>query len=113
MSKNYENTCSMTQKELIDEYFMEYRAQLLDVAAFLDRMERSVEQNGSDDFRYKAMLEAIQVLAGNEPERVERMQMILSDRDTRLLEERDSVSAYGAVDTSENRKRTPEPEAGD
>jgi len=105
----------MPQSELIAEYFMEYRAQLLDVAAFLDRMERSVEQDGAEDFRFKAMMEAIQILADGESERVERMQMVLSDRDTRTLEKRDSVSAFGAVDAGEERKRTAEaaPEGAD
>ena len=115
MPEKYDNTCPMSQKDLINEYFMEYRAQLLDVAAFLDRMERSVEKNGEDDFRFKALLDSIKVLASDEPMRVERMQMILSDADTRLLEERDSVSAFGAVDSGEERKRAaPEAEvAGD
>lgn len=114
MPEKYDNTCPMSQKDLIAEYFMEYRAQLLDVAAFMDRMERSVEKNGEEDFRYKALLAAIDVLASGDPMRTERMQMILSDTDTRLLEERDSVSAFGAVDTSEERKRAEvEAQAGD
>lgn len=105
MTEQYDNTCPMSQKDLIAEYFMEYRAQLLDVAAFLDRMERSVDKNGEDDFRFKALLEAIDILASGDPMRVERMQMVLSDSDVRLLEERDSVSAFGAVDSEELRKR--------
>ena len=40
---------------------------------------------------------------------IEKMQMILSDRDTRLLEERDSVSAYGAVDAASERRREVSP----
>lgn len=107
MAEKYENTCPMSQHDLIEEYFMEYRAQLLDVAAFLDRMERSVDKNGEDDFRFKALLEAIDILAGDDPQRVERMQLVLSDQDTRLLEERDSVSAFGAVG-DEPRKRAVE-----
>lgn len=106
MSENYDNTCPMSQKDLIAEYFMEYRAQLLDVAAFLDRMDRSTEKNGEDDFRFKALLEAINILAGDRPMRVEQMQMILSDRDTRLLEERDSVGAFGAVGDEERKRIT-------
>jgi len=113
MTDHYQDTCPMPQSELIAEYFMEYRAQLLDVAAFLDRMDRSVEQDGEDDFRYQALLESIQVLADGQPGRVERMQMILSDQDTRLLEERDSISAYGAADASQQRARTEAEPAGD
>lgn len=92
----YENSCPMSQKELIDEYFMEYRAQLLSIAAFLDRLERSVNHNAEDDFRLKAFREALEVLTREEPRRAEAIQLILSDRDTTLMDERDQQSAYGA-----------------
>lgn len=104
--ENYDNTCPMPQQELIDEFFMEYRAKLLAVAAFIDRMERSVEKNGEDDFRWQAFQEAMQVLASDEPDRVYRMQMILSDPDTTLMDERDGQSAYGAFNPE---SRTKEP----
>lgn len=93
---NWENTCPMSQQELVDEFFMEYRAQLLAVAAFLDRMDRSVSKNADEDFRVVAFREALAVLTSDEPERTERIQMILSDRDTTLMDERDQQSAFGA-----------------
>ena len=91
-----QGACPLTQQELVDEYFMEYRAMLLAVAAFLDRMDRSVDKNAEDDFRVKALHEALEELKSGKPERVERIQMILSDRDTTLMNERDGQSAYGA-----------------
>ena len=100
---NFSNTCPMSQKDLIAEYFMEYRAQLVDVAAFLDRLDRSVEQNGHEDFRLKAFRDALKLLASDEPGRVERIQMVFSDPDISLLEERDQQSAFGAHDPKENR----------
>ena len=33
----HSGTCPLTQQQLIDEYFMEVRAKILDVAAFLER----------------------------------------------------------------------------
>lgn len=91
-----QGACPLTQKELVDEYFMEYRAMLLAVGAFLDRMDRSVEHNAEDDFRVVAFKQALHELVGDEPGRVERIQMLLSDRDTTLMDERDQQSAYGA-----------------
>jgi hypothetical protein len=94
----YLNSCPLSQKDLIAEYFMEYRAQLIDLAAFLDRLDRSVVQNGHEDFRLKALRDAIEILSSPDDHRVERMQMILSDPNIALLEERDQQSAFGAFD---------------
>jgi hypothetical protein len=103
MKDHYHNSCPMSQKDLIAEYFMEYRAQLIDLAAFLDRLDRSFEQNGAEDFRLKALREAIEVLSSPDDHRVERIQMILSDPNVSLLEERDQQSAYGAYDAEHPR----------
>jgi hypothetical protein len=94
----YNNTCPLSQKQLVDEYFIEYRAQILAVAAFLDRLDRSVEHNAEDEFRFKAFRKAAAELMSDKPGRVERVQMILSDPRTSLLDERDQQSAYGAFD---------------
>ena len=94
----YKNTCSLSQKQLIDEYFIEYRAQVLAVAAFLDRLDRSVEHNAEDEFRFKAFRKAVAELTSDEPGRAARIQMILSDPRTSLLEERDQQAAFGAFD---------------
>jgi hypothetical protein len=96
--KKYAGTCPMTQKELVNEYFMEYRNQILSVAAFLDRMDRSVDINAEDDFRVVALRQALEVLSDVKLERVERIQMLLSDPNLSLLEERDRQNAFGAFD---------------
>ncbi|MDQ4044121.1 MAG: hypothetical protein M3173_01535 [Chloroflexota bacterium] len=75
---------------------MEHRTKILDIAAFLDRLDRSVEQNGNDDFRIVAFRAAVEELSSGDPERVERVQMIFSDQDTSLLGELDRKAAYGA-----------------
>ncbi len=94
-----ESDSPLTQRQLIDEYFMEHRTKILDLAAFLDRMERASERNAEDDFRYVAFRQALRELSSEQPGRVERVQMMLSDRSTELMEERDQQSAFGAART--------------
>jgi hypothetical protein len=96
--KNDAGSCPLTQKELINEYYMDYRNQIIAIAAFLDRMDRSSALNAEDDFRVVAMRKAIQVLSTDGPERVERIQMLLSDPNISLLEERDRQNAFGAFE---------------
>jgi hypothetical protein len=86
----------LTQQQLIDEYFMEHRTKVLDIAAFMDRLDRAEIRNGEDDFRYVAFRETLRELNSPEPGRVERVQMILSDRTTEPLAELDRKAAYGA-----------------
>jgi hypothetical protein len=93
---NAQGTCPLTQKQLISEYFMEYRNRVLAVAAFLDRMDRSIDHNAEDDFRVVALREALHILTEDGPERVERIQMIFSDPNITLMDERDRQNAYGA-----------------
>ena len=92
-------TCPLTQQQLIDEYFMEVRAKILDVAAFLDRMDRSVERNAEDDFRIVAMQQALQALAVGTFGRAYDIQMIFSDPTTEPLMQLDRKSALGAFDS--------------
>ena len=90
------NTCPLSQQKLIDEFFIEHRTKILDIAGFLDRMDRSVDKNGEDDFRLRAFRKALSVLSEDEVGRAERVQMTLSDLNTELLKERDQQGAFGA-----------------
>lgn len=96
--KQQDGTCPLTQQQLIDVYFMEVRAKILDVAAFLDRMDRSVERNAEDDFRMVAMRQALQALCADTPGRVYDIQMIFSDPTIEPLVQLDRKSAFGAFD---------------
>jgi len=93
---SYENTCPLSQQQLIDEYFMEHRVKVLDLAAFLDRFERSVDKNAEQDFRIVAFRESLRELISAAPGRVERVEMIFSDQNTELLPSLDRKAAYGA-----------------
>jgi hypothetical protein len=97
-------TSPLTQRELIAEYFMEHRVQVLELAAFLDRLDRAREIDAEDDFRLRSIREALAVLVDDDGppaqhvQRVQRVQMIFSDPRSELLEELDQKSAKGAYD---------------
>lgn len=94
-------SCPLTQRELIDLYFLEQRNNVLGLAAFLDRLDRSVELDGQDDFRIRALRESLRALAATHEEpRVERVHAILSDPRTDLLPVLDQKAAKGAYDAS-------------
>jgi hypothetical protein len=45
----------MTRQQILDLYFLDARHKLIELAAFLDRVERA---DGKDDFRIKSFREA-------------------------------------------------------
>lgn len=73
----------MTRAAVTDLYFLEARSKLIDLAAFLDRVERS---EGEDDHRLSALRDALKALAGRagdgtgtEKTRAEETLLIFSD----------------------------------
>jgi hypothetical protein len=88
----------LSPTELVDEYFIENRTKLLDVAAFLDRLDRAAPA-AADDFRLQAFREALAILADpTGGDRVERMQLLFSDPTDAPLEALDRKGALGAYD---------------
>jgi hypothetical protein len=71
----------MSRARVADAYFIEHRARVLDVAAFLDRLDRAPAAPGEagDDFRIAAFRRAVAVLGDGKPERVRRILELLSD----------------------------------
>lgn len=96
MTQRAPHESSMTQQELVDTYFMEQRAKIIDIAAYLDRLDRATEQNANDDFRMVALRKALHELTSTGTGRVERALMAFSDQNTELLDELDRKAAYGA-----------------
>lgn len=86
----------LTRRQLVDEYFIENRTKVLDVAAFLDRLDRA--EGGESDIRMEAFAEALQVLCGRGPARLQAIQMIFSDPTKEPRERLDQKSASGAYD---------------
>ena len=96
--KDNPGTCPMTRRQLIDEYFIENRTKLIDIAAFLDRLSRSRDGSQEADFRMEAFREALGVLSNTATSKVQQVQMIFSDPTTEPLEKFDHKSARGAYD---------------
>jgi hypothetical protein len=89
----------LATQQIIEEYFIENRTRVLDVAAFLDRLDRSSDgKDPSTDFRVRALLDCLHELVADEPGRVERIQLILSDPTSEPRETLDRKGAYGAFD---------------
>ena len=72
-------TSPQTREQVINMYFLEHRAKLLDVAAFLDRIDRAQPGTASSDFRETAIKQAIGVLIDGQPQRAQRVLQLLSD----------------------------------
>ena len=84
----------LNRKELLDEYFVENRTRLLEIAAFLDRLDRAAA--GIDDFRIHAFADALALVANGSGDRLSRVQTLLSDPTAEPLEALDRKSALGA-----------------
>ena len=69
----------MTRQQVLDLYYMEARAKLIDLGAFMDRVERA---GGDEDFRMKAFRAALQQLNKGESQKAKGILMNLSDPTT-------------------------------
>jgi hypothetical protein len=78
---------------LPDLQFIAARASMLDLAAFLDRVQRHGQQ---DDYRVTALREALPVLLSEEPGRVRRLLETLSDLTTDPIPAATIQGAFGA-----------------
>jgi hypothetical protein len=83
---------------MVDEYFIENRTRLLEIAAFLDRVDRADPTLAGRDFRLRVLADALQVLASGQPDRLLQIQMLLSDPSVEPLAALDRKSAQGAYD---------------
>lgn len=78
---------------LTDLYYMDARARILDLAAFLDRMDRS---EGSDDHRLRSLRSALVILSEDNPERARRILESWSDPTPDPIPSAGSKGATGA-----------------
>ena len=83
----------MTRAEILDLYFADARSKLIDLAAFLDRVERA---SGEDDFRVRAFRAALQKLSQPEREKAKAVLLTLSDPTTEPLDAATTKGAAGA-----------------
>lgn len=84
----------LTREQAVDMYFMEHRAKLIDIAAFLDRVDRSGA--GADDFRMAAFRDALAILSDDQPERARRVLDLFSDETTEPIDKAPGKGATGA-----------------
>jgi hypothetical protein len=85
----------MTTKEIVDRYFLEHRAKVLDIAAFLDRVDRASDKNS--DFRIDALIKCIEILQSKNECRAERILDLLSDQTKNPIESAGTKGASGAA----------------
>lgn len=83
-----------TKKELLDLQFIDARHKLIDLAAFLDRIDR---HQGPDDFRLSALKQALPVLLEDRPGRARRLLEALSDHSAEIPQSAPFQGALGAA----------------
>ena len=80
---------------VVDRYYLEHRAKLIDIAAFLDRVERA-RGEGPPDFRVTAFQRALDILKDGRHERARRVLEALSDSTAEPIEKAGMKGAMGA-----------------
>ncbi len=82
-----------TKQELLDLQFIAVRHQLVDVAAFLDRLDR---HPGPPDFRHEALKAALPILLSERPDRARAVLEAFSDPTTEPIPKAAFQGALGA-----------------
>ncbi len=85
----------MDRPRLLDLYFVDARARLIDIAAFLDRLERA---GAGDDFRVEAFQRALKELEKPGADRARRVLMALSDPTSEPIAKAPGKGACGAYE---------------
>ena len=87
----------LSKRAVVDRYYLEHRAKVIDIAAFLDRVDRA-QGDGADDFRRAALEACCRILTDGQPERARRVLELLSDHSTEPIAKAPMKGAAGAVD---------------
>ncbi|HEX7860285.1 MAG TPA: hypothetical protein VF773_08180 [Verrucomicrobiae bacterium] len=83
----------MTRQQVLDLYFMDARCKLIEIAAFLDRVDRA---GGADDFRITEFRKAMRELEGQGVGRAEKVLLALSDPTAEPIPAATTKAACGA-----------------
>ena len=83
----------MTRQQVLDLYFMDARSKLIDLAAFIDRVDRATEE---EDFRMKAFRAALEELGSGNKEKAKQVLLAFSDPTTEPIEAATTKAACGA-----------------
>src|SRR5437660_5784757 len=83
----------MTRQQVLDLYFMDARSKLIDLAAFIDRVERGT---GPDDFRMQAFRIALAELGKKNSRKARQVLLTFSDPTTQPIAKAAGKGAVGA-----------------
>jgi hypothetical protein len=83
----------MTREQVLDLYFLDARHKLIEIAAFLDRVERA---SGTNDFRLKAFRVALSRLNRRQKEKARHVLLAFSDPTTKPIANAEGKGAVGA-----------------
>jgi hypothetical protein len=83
----------MTRQQVLDLYFLDARGKLIEIAAFLDRVQRA---DGEADFRLSAFARALKELEQAAPERARGVLLALSDPSSSPIPRATTKAACGA-----------------
>ena len=83
----------MTRQQILDLYFLDARHKLVELAAFLDRVERA---EGEADFRLKTFRAALTKLDGKKKNRAKEVLLAFSDPTIKPISAATTKSACGA-----------------
>lgn len=94
---------SLTTSKIVDQYFLEHRAKVLDIAAFLDRFDRAAVAEGvagsatTTDARVRALCAALDLLRDGKTDRARRALELWSDHSVEPIAKAGMKGAIGAV----------------
>lgn len=83
----------MTKQQVTELYFLDARARLIDIAAFLDRVERA---EGAEDFRLEAFRQALGELSKTGSQKARQVLLTFSDPTEVPIEKAHGKGACGA-----------------
>ncbi len=83
-----------SKQELLDLQFIDARHMLINLAAFLDRIDR---HPGEDDYRLAALRTALPILSSDRPDRAKAVLESFSDHSTELPQTAPFQGATGAT----------------
>jgi len=83
----------MKRQQVLDLYFMDARSKLIDLAAFIDRVDRA---EGKEDFRMKAFRDALKELGGGSGDKAKQVLLAFSDPTDKPIASATTKAACGA-----------------
>ena len=83
----------MTKQQVLDLYFLDARHKLIELAAFLDRVDRA---DGKNDFRLKGFRAALAKLDGKKQNKAKSVLLTFSDPTIEPIPKATSKGATGA-----------------